>query len=432
MEDKKLVSVECHEYFKNLRRATNFNIERSNTLLVANESAIKAATEDFKRVDLITSYVDSDDYKTCKENGGVLVAFLRYIGLNDIAKGARAPRNTSAPAIPSHDTSDDDASDELQKAAALLALLKGNSKPATIDAESVRAIVADEIEKAAGKLVIKHEIIVNDVHAATISGLVCDKFDTMLKTLSNGIHLYLYGPSGTGKSYAAAQLANALGYSTDNEDKLFMTVAKISYAEQLTGYMNAAGVFVPGSLYKAMKAGALLFIDEIDASDANALVALNAAIADGCYTFPNLEFVRAKAGFGIIAAGNTTGNGADNLYTGRTCLDASTKDRIAYFKIDYNEQIELANAAGNNELVAFVHDVRNAAKACAIDLVCSYRAIRNIATMEKAGIDRRDLIDSYILKGMDKEDASRLARNMATCNVYTDALNAAIRRIAIT
>lgn len=88
--------------------------------MVANESAIKAATEDFTRVDLVASYVDSDDYKTCKENGGVLVAFLRYIGLNDIAKGARAPRNTSAPAMPSHDTSDDDASDDLQKAAALL------------------------------------------------------------------------------------------------------------------------------------------------------------------------------------------------------------------------------------------------------------------------------------------------------------------------
>ena len=116
MEERKLVSIECHEYFKNLRRATNFNIERSNTLLVANESAIKAATEDYSRVDLVASYVESDEYRNCKENGGVLVAFLRYIGLNDIAKGARAPRNTSAPAMPSHDTtSDDDASDALQR-----------------------------------------------------------------------------------------------------------------------------------------------------------------------------------------------------------------------------------------------------------------------------------------------------------------------------
>ena len=71
MEDKKLVSIECHEYFKALRRATNFNIERSNTLLVANEEAIKAATDNFTNSGLVASYVESDDYRNAKDNGGV-------------------------------------------------------------------------------------------------------------------------------------------------------------------------------------------------------------------------------------------------------------------------------------------------------------------------------------------------------------------------
>lgn len=370
MEDtRKLVSLECHEYFKNLRRATNFNIERSNTLLVANESAIKAATEDFKRVDLITSYVDSDDYKTCKDNGGVLVAFLRYIGLNDITKGARAPRNVSAPAIPSHDTSDDDASDDLQKAAALLALLKGNSKPATIDAESVRAIVADEIEKAAGRLVVSHEIKIADAAPTKVDGVVCDKYDEILTNIANGISVYMYGPSGTGKSYTARQIAAAL-------------------------------------------------------------VAINDAIASKAYTFPNLEYVTAAPGFVVIAAGNTTGHGADNVYTGRNAIDAATLNRFFKTRVDYDVRIENALTGNNAALVDFVHTCRKAATNAGYDLILSYRTLEMIATLEKTTMPLDSIVDGAILQGMTKDDARRVFASLSDGNKYAAATRKAIAQLA--
>jgi len=428
MEDtRKLVSLECHEYFKNLRRATNFNIERSNTLLVANESAIKAATEYFKRVDLITSYVESDEYRNCKENGGVLVAFLRYIGLNDIAKGARAPRNTSAPAMPSHDTSDDDASDDLQKAAALLALLKGNSKPATIDAESVRAIVADEIEKAAGRLVVSHEIKIADAAPTKVDGVVCDKYDEILTNIANGISVYMYGPSGTGKSYTARQIAAALDRVPG---ETFLPVAKVSYAEQITGYMNAAGVYVPGALYKAMKNGALLFIDEIDASDPAALVAINDAIASKAYTFPNLEYVTAAPGFVVIAAGNTTGHGADNVYTGRNAIDAATLNRFFKTRVDYDVRIENALTGNNAALVDFVHTCRKAAINAGYDLILSYRTLEMIATLEKTTLPLDSIVDGAILQGMTKDDARRVFASLDDGNKYAAATRKAIANLA--
>lgn len=428
MEEKKLVSIECHEYFKNLRRATNFNIERSNTLLVANESAIKAATDDYSRVDLVASYVESDEYRNCKDNGGVLVAFLRYIGLNDIVKGARAPRNVSAPAMPSHDTSDDDAtSDDLQKAAALLALLKGNNKPATIDAESVRAIVADEIEKAAGRLVVSHEIKIADAAPAKVDGVVCDKYDEIMTNIANGISVYMYGPSGTGKSYTARQIAAALDRVPG---ETFLPVAKVSYAEQITGYMNAAGVYVPGALYKAMKNGALLFIDEIDASDPAALVAINDAIASKAYTFPNLEYVTAAPGFVVIAAGNTTGHGADNVYTGRNAIDAATLNRFFKTRVDYDVRIENALTGNNAALVDFVHTCRKAAINAGYDLILSYRTLEMIATLEKTTMPLDSIVDGAILQGMSKDDARRVFASLDDGNKYAAATRKAIAKLA--
>lgn len=431
MEERKLVSIECHEYFKALRRATGFNIERSNTLLVANEEAIKAATDNFTNYGLVSSFIDSDAYRDAKANGGVLVSFLRYIGLDDLRKGARQPRNASAvpasvPSVPAMTTADD--SDNSATAAAFLAkameLLKGG---ASVDAEQVRAIVAEEVRKVADGLVIKHEIKVADAEPAKVDGLVCDRFDDILSCVANGFNVYLVGPSGTGKSYTADQVAAAL-HRTAGET--YFPVAKVSYAEQLTGYMNAAGVYVEGVLYKAMKAGALLFVDEIDASDPNALVALNAAIASRSYTFPNCEYVKAADGFCIMAAGNTYGNGADNLYTGRNAIDASTLDRMATFYIDYNERVELASANGNRELVDFIHEVRKAAKAQAVDFVCSYRALKMVATMEAAGMNTVDLMASCVVKGMDKEDARRLFASVDSSNKYGAAAKKAAAKIA--
>ena len=428
MEERKLVSIECHEYFKNLRRATNFNIERSNTLLVANESAIKAATENYSRVDFVASYVESDEYRNCKENGGVLVAFLRFIGLSDIAKGARAPRNTSAPAMPSHDTtSDDDASDELQKAAALLALLKGNNKPATIDAESVRAIVAEEIEKAAGRLVVSHEIKIADAAPVKVDGVVCDAFDDILTMVNNGLSVYMFGPSGTGKSYTARQIAAACKRVPG---ETFLPVAKVTYAEQITGYMNAAGVYVPGALYKAMKNGAMLFIDEIDASDPAAIVAINDALASRAYTFPNLEYVTAAPGFVVIAAGNTTGHGADNVYTGRNAIDASTLQRFLPVFVDYDNRIENALTGNNAALVEFVHTCRKAATAAGYDLILSYRTLSSIATLEKTTMKLESIMTSAILQGMSKDDARRVFASLDDGNKYAAATRKAIAKLA--
>ena len=76
-------------------------------------------------------------------------------------------------------------------------------------------------------------------------------------------------------------------------------------------------------------------LDEMDASIPEVLVILNAAIANRYFDFPApIGYVEANPNFRVIAAGNTTGHGADFEYVGRNQLDGASLDRFAVVKID--------------------------------------------------------------------------------------------------
>lgn len=74
----------------------------------------------------------------------------------------------------------------------------------------------------------------------------------------------------------------------------------------------------------------------MDASAPEVLIHLNAALANGYFDFPNGK-VYAHEDFRVVGAGNTTGQGADAQYTGRTQLDASSLDRFKLVEVNYNK-----------------------------------------------------------------------------------------------
>lgn len=297
-------------------------------------------------------------------------------------------------------------------------------------AEYLNEIVAARVnDKLKGAAVVDHIIKVAEF-TTKIDGVILPAyFDTVLTCAANRLPVYMVGAAGCGKTWTAEQVAKAMNLP-------FFPVMKLSDEYELKGFNDAHGVYQPTPFYYAYRDGGVFFLDEMDASDANALTAINAALANGFFTFPKIaddgkpETVNVNKNFVCIAAGNTTGNGATSQYTGRNALDLATLDRFFTIPCDYDNRIELARADGDNALVEFIHDLRNACKAAHVDVILSYRCINTIKRLQLAGLNLADVMDGAILKGMDAADAQRITLNLKdTSGVFAAAFNKAVANL---
>lgn len=245
--------------------------------------------------------------------------------------------------------------------------------------------------------------------------IVHEKFNKIKNYVAEDEPIYLFGQAGTGKSHICKQIAEELGLEYYPEQQ-------ITQDFQLKGFIDAHGNYNDTQFYKAFTQGGLFFLDEMDASIPEALIILNGAIANRRFAFPNGS-KEAHKDFRVISAGNTFGKGADDEYTGRNVLDASTLDRFAYTEIDYSPQVEELLANGNNELLDFIRDIRNTAKEIGISLIVSYRSISRITKMEKLEPLSEVLMESLV-KGLALDDVALLVRNMniSSSNKYLKAL----------
>lgn len=151
------------------------------------------------------------------------------------------------------------------------------------------------------------------------------KFDSILTILKKGKSVYLYGAAGTGKNVICQQIAEELGLT-------FYFANSVQDRFDLLGYGDANGKFVETEFYKAFTQGGLFMLDEMDNSCEDAL-------ANKYITFPIIGRVEAHKDFKVIAAGNTCGKGANELYTGRRPLDASTLNRFVFIEVGYDKRI---------------------------------------------------------------------------------------------
>ena len=143
---------------------------------------------------------------------------------------------------------------------------------------------------------------------------------------------YIVGAAGCGKTHLAEQLAEAL-------DVPFYAINSVQDSFQVTGYNDAQGEFVETEAFKAFTRGGLLFIDEIDNSAPEALVAINMLLANKFMVFAD-KMHRRHPEFYVIAAGNTAGRGANSQYSARSQLDGSTMTRFSMFTMNYSDTVE--------------------------------------------------------------------------------------------
>lgn len=269
---------------------------------------------------------------------------------------------------------------------------------------SVEQKVRDFIKEEYGT--IERKIItVVDGKKVPMQGIQHEKFETVLKFVANDEPVFLTGPAGSGKNVLCKQIAEALGL------KFYFTNA-VTQEYKLTGFTDAMGNYQPTQFYEAFTKGGVFMLDEMDASIPEVLVILNAAIANRYFDFPApIGYVEAHPDFRVIAAGNTTGQGASYEYVGRNQLDAASLDRFAIVKIDYSEAIENSVAGGDVELAQFCRDFRKAARNAGQQVIVSYRAIGRLAKMMQI-LPMDEALETCLVKGIEKDDLNIIINGM--------------------
>ena len=231
------------------------------------------------------------------------------------------------------------------------------------------------------------------------------KYNQIKTCIDNDIPVYLVGEAGTGKNFTLQEIATDLGYE-------FYFTNSVQQEYKLTGFIDAGGVYHETEFYKAFTKGGLFFLDEIDASIPEVLVLLNAAIANRYFEFPNGR-VDAHPNFRVVAAGNTVGSGANDLYTGRLVLDSATLDRFVIIEFDYDRNIEMKLANGNESLVNFIRGLRRFAKENGVRATFSYRCIITVTKLEKDGMELQDILAIAVFKGLDVDTTKTFKTDIA-------------------
>jgi hypothetical protein len=234
----------------------------------------------------------------------------------------------------------------------------------------------------------------------------------------------MYGPAGSGKSYTAKQIAEALKFD-------YYETSQAMFAHELKGYGDAKGEFVETAFYRAFANGGVFFLDEVDASAPEALVVLNNAIANKRFDFPVIGNVNAHENFRVVAAGNTRMTGATLEYTARQMQDTSFKNRFFFATVTYDRDVMLDITGGDEEIVNFGADLRSAARTTGISQLFSYRQAQDLATLQEAC----DNDDVYLLRGsvlQEKEidDATNLYEHLKDkSNRWAKAMKACIEQM---
>jgi len=207
-----------------------------------------------------------------------------------------------------------------------------------------------------------------------IEGKTHKDFKRILDLINNNIPVLLVGIAGTGKTTLAKQIAQALGLD-------FYKQGYAGTKYDYTGFVNANGERVLTPAAQAYKNGGVLLLDEIFASDPQALLAIN-GMRDGDPVEFAGELIYPHENFRLICADNTIGMGATDGYD-RNEQDISFINGLAKIEICPDPNIELAVCGGDASLYEYYTDLRRAVAKCGVTLPVSPRDMRRAAKIKK-------------------------------------------------
>jgi cobaltochelatase CobS len=243
-------------------------------------------------------------------------------------------------------------------------------------------------------------------------------FPEVLAAIASGLNVLLVGPAGSGKTHLCEQVAKAIGAD-------FSFTGAIMQEHKALGFINAKGEVVRTAFRDRYELGGLFLADEIDASSAQALLTLNAGLANSSQDFPDANIKR-HSDFRAIASANTFGTGANAQYVGRNQLDAASLDRFFVIQMDYDEATERAiylgeapspvslfsprrlTQAEKAAWVDYCHAARRGVAALAVRHVVSSRAIAAGLKALEAGIPRATVERGALWKNLDAATIAKI------------------------
>jgi hypothetical protein len=272
----------------------------------------------------------------------------------------------------------------------------------TIDEAKLEALVNAKIAKALeGIPTVRIELAPQNGETRTLDGHHHPMFAHLLKAaasrMANGVppSIWIAGPAGSGKTHGAHMVAKALNLPWHYNGALSMP-------HELLGFIDAGGTYHRTPFREAYEHGGVYLFDEVDASDNSALLALNAALANGTATFPDCQITRHPDCI-VIATANTWGLGATADYVGRSKIDAAFLSRFPVrIHWDYDSALEVA-ISGNESFARRVIAARERARTHGIKVIIDPRASQAGAALIAAGFKPDEAADMTYLANLTPE-----------------------------
>src|SRR5499425_1996801 len=209
--------------------------------------------------------------------------------------------------------------------------------------------------------------------------------EVLTVALEAGRHVVIEGPPGTGKSTLLRDIARQAGRAVVfAEGNAELTPARLigqyDPAQVLNeGYVPAS--FTDGPLLRAMRSGALLYLEEFNRVPEETLNVLITVLTEDEIAVPRLGPVRASAGFRLIAAMNPF----DAIGTAR--VSQAIADRICRIVLGYQD------AAAEQAIVRAVTGRDGPVAPFAVTLARATRSHRDV----RMGASVRGAIDLVLL-----------------------------------
>lgn len=222
-------------------------------------------------------------------------------------------------------------------------------------------------------------------------------------------NVLLEGPVGVGKTHLALAVTKELGRP------VFRIDGDARYTEQkLSGWFDPPSVikqgftaetFIPGPLVEAMRAGGVLFINELNRLPEGVQNVLLPAVDEGMVLVPRLGEIRATPGFAVIATQNP------KEFVATSHLSEAILDRFELVVIDYqSEEDELAivkDRVGNPG-----HELLPKASVRLTRMTRTHPRVRRGASV-RAAISTAEICQALLTQGKDFETAFLMAALMA-------------------